>query len=222
MNIKTFFKKHSDVLPMGVLLLLASLFIFSPLFVKTAQANPDTFCTTSSTSGATSSPAYLAFGTSLATTTLYASRGCSDDVYGAKMYTLLNQFIASTSNSTFVIQQEYAHGVNGVDCVANPTGCDWYAGTFTTINDYATSTGVIGTLDFAPIPNFVYDFASSTVGGIGTGMRGPNNLNNRDTKVLMFPAPTQYSRWIISLKTVTASNGAYWGMVIGKKEIGER
>lgn len=218
-KIKSIISQYKFLVPVLMLAVLLSAFVFV-LPTKTAKANPDTFCFSSSTTS-TSTPNFMTPGT--ATTTIYASKGCADEMYGTKMYSLLNSFIASSSVTTYSIVQEFSQGSAGVNCIDTPNACDWYSATFNTVMNMSTSTiGATGLVDIAPVPAYIYDFASSTIGGLAGGQLGPTGGNNRSTKVLQFPALSRYSRWVVSLNIVANGNGAYHGAVIGKKEIGDR
>lgn len=213
------FKKHFERNSFIAFIAIMCFFIIASVFVpalkaKVASAMPDTFCLSTS-SGATSSPAYMTPGT--ATTTLYASGGCADSVYGAKQYALAVQFTGSSTASTLQVRQEFAQAPYGVNCIATPNACDWYAGTFSSMNNYGTTTISSTGIDMSVIPVYSWKFASSTIAGLA-----PASNNNRDMKILTFPGLTQYTRFVFTMAQVANGNGAVYAQVIGKKEMGER
>lgn len=187
------------------------------LFGGMVFASPSYFSpgvtTVTSNSTATTSPGFMTPGTATTTSNVY-------DAYAdntgnkADAAVLLTQFTASSTSSVLNITIEYAQG-NGVDCVSNPNGCDWYQnnlGNFGGLNIASTSTSVNNTINVVPVQTFTWTFASTTTGG--AAVTGPIN---RVGKAILIPTPARYTRAVYSCG-IGGTNCAVYGHIVPTKQ----
>lgn len=202
---KSFIKNIKGIALSSLFILIAGFVLIPPLV---AHANPDQFCV-QAMPGASTTPVNITPGN--ATTTFTINSSCTNSIYGLKSGALLVQFTASSSVSTLQVNEEYSQD-----------GVDWYQGTVNTFDiRNATSTdsvtsGGITTFNAAAVPQYVWKFASSTPAG-----QAPLITDNLTTRAIPVTFPTQYVRFIFSMKIQANGNGAVWAQFVGKKEIGE-
>lgn len=192
--------KENNVLWAGVV--LAAMAVIGVLFsgFSAAHANPIDMNVVQS-AAATTTLVYMTPGT--ATTTI-AYDSFNGDSNGSDSAVLLTQFTASSTSSILGIRLEYSQGVTGVDCVASPTVCDWYADN---LNALATtsSTNTITTSG-----TFSWTFASTSQAAAAVSA-----TNNIGLKATIIPVPTRYVR---AIYTITGANGAVWKSIVAKKQ----
>lgn len=174
-------------------------------FAVVAKANPLDLITSNVT--ATSTVAYMTGGTAT-TTYVYDTYANSADQNAIDKAAMLVQFTASSTASKLNWSYEYSTGVNGVDCAATPTACDWYADTFTLAVN-ATNTQQY---NFTANNAGAWNFASSSQGGAALAAG-----NNRALKVLWVPTPTRYTRVVFSVPS-GATNGGVWATFAAQKQ----
>lgn len=191
---------------------VAILFCVSLIHAVPVHANPNAF-TRKQSASATTTLAYMTPGTATTTAIIDCQQGGSSS-FGCDSGALMLQFTASSTSSTLLVNEEYAQGISGVDCVATPNACDWYEGNQSVINGLATTTLTASgnAYDITGVPQFSFKFASSTIGGIGISTT--NNLANR---LITFQSPTRYIRFVFSLK-LAGANGAVWWDIVTKKQ----
>lgn len=184
-------------------ILRSGLFVFALLaVVSTAHASPSQFMQ-KAVSFATTSPAYITPG--LATSTL--AMDTAPGGYALNSLTLLVQQTSSSTPGILNIDFEYSPDL-GVDCVAIPTGCDWYKPVPTATTSPTFSLSVLS--------SYSWTFASSSQGRANVGANA-----NRDFRLFSIQSPTRYIRSIFTVPIGSANVGA-WAMFSGTKEIGER
>lgn len=185
-------------------------FLFS--FAHITHANPSGF-TRKQSATATTTVTYMTPGTATTTAIIDCQIGGSSS-FGCDSGALLVNFLASTTASNLLINEEYSQGIAGIDCVANPGLCDWYESDQTVINNVSTTTQISGGVgyDIGGVPQFSWKFASSTIGGIPLLATG-----NLASRLIAFQSPTRYIRFVFSLKLGGANGAIYWD-VVSKKE----
>lgn len=174
------------------------------LLATVAEANPSYFMRLNSgvTSTATTSVSYMTPGTG--TTTKYADLGVNG-AGGADGAVFTEEFLGSSTGATLNTSLEYAQGGNGLDCIATPSSCDWFA---SGLSDLATTTYAqsIGTAQTFTLP-----FASTTQGAAaGSG-------DGRILRVLTVRTPMRYVRAVMTLP-IGSTNGAVWGEFVAKRQ----
>lgn len=188
---------------MGAIFALA--FVAATGYAVVARANPLDLITSNVT--ATSTIAYMTGGTAT-TTYVYDSYGNSSDQNAIDKAALLVQFTASSTASKLNWTYEFSTGVNGVDCAATPTACDWYADTFALAVN-ATNTQQY---NFTGNNSGVWTFASSSQGGATISAS-----SNRALKVLWVPTPTRYTRVVFTVPA-GATNAGVWATFAAQKQ----
>lgn len=155
------------------------------------------------TAVATTTRSVMSAGT--ATTTLYCDAGASgtNQAYDSAVLTIDMNASSTLSNLNWFY--EYSQGVNGVDCTATPTACDWYADSITS---QATSTSNSAV---AVANSYSWKFASTTQGGAAGSL-------DRGLKVVNVPTPTRYIRVVFTLP-VGSLNANIWASLVSKKQL---
>lgn len=193
-----------------IYIIISVLIIGLGIFTLTVKANPLFFPPTVQSASATTTLTYMTAGT--ATTTLvFDTYNASSGVFTPTLSdALLIQFTGSSTGSLLKINLEYSHGYNGVECVSNPTGCDWYEDPAPSGSGYATTTKPF---DLGQVNQFSLAYASSTptLGGIGATSINPAK------RILSVKSPTRYVRAIFTLP-VGSTNGAIWAQFVPLKE----
>jgi hypothetical protein len=165
----------------------------------TAQANPSTFANATSTAAATTTLRYMTPGTATSTTPVYDAYEqtfAGGSVAKADYAGLLVQLTSSSSVTVLNATVEYSHD-----------GIDWYRNFVIDPNQTGTTTAPV--FGIANPFSFRWQFATSTVGGIGLG------TSNRSTAALLIPTPFRFTRVVFSL---TGGNAAVWAQLIPIKE----
>lgn len=181
---------------------IAAIVVLGFLRINTASANPSQIIASNTT--ATTTLSYMTTGT--ATTTYYMDAQDDGGSVADTAVFLLN-FVGSSTASSINIAYEYAQDNSGLDCVNNPTKCEWYADVLNFPN--ATTTPSIAPLTATRV--FSLPYASTTVGGIGgTG-------NSRNTRILTVLTPSRYVRAVITMP-LASLNGAVWGNFLRKRQ----
>lgn len=170
-----------------------------------ARANPLDLGSSNNT--ATSTVAYMTGGTATTTYT-YDTYAGSSDQNAADKIAMLVQFTASSTASKLNWTYEFSAGGAGLDCVASPTSCDWYADTFA-LGVNATNTQLF---NFTANNSGAWNFASSSQGGASVSAS-----SNRGLKVLWVPTPTRYTRVVFSVPA-GATNGGVWATFANQKQ----
>lgn len=197
------------------ILITAFAFITYATNINKANANPQGYIRKVS-AAATTTLFYMTPGT--ATTTAIVDCGLANaSATGCDMGALLVMFNASSSVSTLIINQEYSQGVAGnsdVNCVTTPDSCDWYEANTSFVNSAATTT-ITGAnpFDLTTVPQFSFDFASSTAGG-----KPVSTTNNFAGRIITIQSPVRYTRFVFSLKSLTNGNGAVYWETVNKKQ----
>src|SRR5215207_850826 len=166
----------------------------------TAQANPSYFGVGTTTSAATSSPAFMTPGTGTSTTPVfdsYAQTLNGGVTSKADVVGLLVQLTGSSTATILNATVEYSQD-----------GIDWYRNFVIDPNQTGTSTAPV--FNIANPFSFSFKFASSTVGGGAVA-----STSNRSTAALLIPTPFRYTRVVFSL---TGAAGAVWAQLVPIKE----
>lgn len=186
-------------------------------------ANPSYFIASTSTSSATTSPAWMAptVSTNNGTSTLafdsYAAApgGVISNLTKVSQASLLVQFAASSTVGVLNIAFEYSNGVSGVDCVATPLSCDWYKDSLLDNNSRSTTTAPASITQSNTLS---WQFASSSTGGaaVGAGL-------GTSTRAILVATPTRYVRAIFWMSPLAANspNGNVWAQFTPVKERAE-
>lgn len=204
----------SKIVIIAVAVMFFAIAIFS--YATKTHANPSGYIRKTSATASTTLT-FMTPGT--ATTSAVIDCGLANaSATGCDGGALLVAFTSSSSVSTLLINQEFSQGVAGntsIDCVATPTACDWYQSNQTFISSFASTTlaASVGQVDVALIPQYNWDFASTSVGGAAV-------LTNNNLGTTMIPviSPTRYTRFVFSLKVLTNGNGAVYWETVFKKE----
>lgn len=159
-------------------------FAASTVFVNTVQ--------TSSNPVATSTIVYMTPGTATTTLTYDSYPSGVSATNGAALFL---QVTASSTATKYLINEEYSQD-----------GIDWYQGTFSSLNGYATTT--IPT-NISQIPQWIWTYASST-----PGLGAVTASVNTDARMIHIQTPTRFIRVII---TMTGANGAIWAQLVPQK-----
>ena len=164
----------------------ATLTIFALVFVlhsQNALANPSTLLPTAMTAAATTTPSFMTPGTG--TTTLaydaYAAVNGNQNLAVDKA-ALEIQFTASSTLSVLQWNYEYADRMDGVDCTAAGTNCNWYS---ENLNLYSLATTSPSTIDASSYNIYSWKYASSTLG---------SSQPATALKILFVPTPTRFFR----------------------------
>lgn len=181
--------------------------------VTKVNANPSAFIRKQSAAASTTL-VFMTPGTATTTAIIDCQIG-GISAWGCESGALMTQFTASSSVSTLLINQEFAQGTSGIDCVATPNLCDWYEGNQGVVNGLSTTTLTASgnAYDISGVPQYSFKFASSTVGGIGLSA-----TNNLATRLITFQSPTRYTRFVFSLKIQANGNGAVYWDIVAKKQ----
>lgn len=178
-------------------------------------ANTSFFASSASTSTATTTPTYLVSSSAIATTTLPVydsteSTGTNQVNTGQNWaqdtQSLEIQFTASSTSSVLGWYYEYADGLDGVNCAAVSTNCDWYSDSLVA-KSASTTPGTSLTLN----NSYTWTFASTTVGGTGA-------TGNRSMKIVTVPTPTRYTRVVFYCTSAATANCAVWARFLPKKQ----
>lgn len=165
----------------------------------TAHANPSTFAVGTSTSAASTSPAYMTPGAATSTTPVYdayAQAFSGGATFKTDFAGLLVQF--SASSTATVLNQSVEYSQDGID---------WY-------RNFVLDPKQMGTTTMALVLNNPFStswqFASSSVGGAAVA-----STSKRSTATMLIPTPFRYTRIVYSL---TGGNGAVWAQLVPIKE----
>jgi hypothetical protein len=169
--------------------------IVSSFGVAKINANPSYFALSSSTSTATTTPAYMTPGTATSTLSFDSQVGIAQSVDSA---ILAIQFTGSSTESTLFTQLEYSQN-----------GIDWFLD-----RQYANGTS---SQVFNLNQQNIYSFkvGTTTTGGLP----GAPSIATTTTAVINVRTPMRYVRAVFTLPQVTERfNGAVWAQFIGKRE----
>lgn len=162
------------------------------------------FAPGTSTSAATSTPAYMTPGNATSTITYNTYSNTSDPLAGvsgttpanaANFVTLLGAFTGSSTNAVLKITPEYSQD-----------GIDWYKG-YGILVPISTTT---------PNPTYAYSYVDSiTFPYASTTSNGATGTQAVDRFAIKVPVPTKNIRFVVSL---TGANGSFWGQVVPSKQ----
>ncbi len=175
--------------------------LFGLGWAEPVHANPSTFAISTSTSAATTSPAYLTAGLSTSTLPVYDAYTQTLNggaTFKADFAGLLIQLAASSTATVLSANVEYSNN-----------GIDWYRNFAIDPNQPATTTAPVFKLG-NPF-SMSWTFASSTMGG--TGLTNANSATS--TAAVLIPTPFRYTRVWFGL---SGGNGAIWAQLIPIKE----
>lgn len=180
-----------------------------------AHANSSYFSIYAKTATATSTLVYQTPGTAT-TTLIYDSYQCqtagssycnttgsnevgTQNFMAADLATLLLQFTASSTSSKLNVALEYSDD-----------GIDWYQASPASIPlGYASTTLPVS---LTPVPQYVWAFASSTLGGAGVV-----STNQIDTRAIPVETPVRYIRAVFTC-ALGGANCAVWAEFVPKKQ----
>jgi len=181
----------------------AALLGLSVLVMAGTAAASVYFAPGTTTSAATSTPAFMTPGTATSTLTYNTYTGTnvatatpsgSVAPTAATSVTLLGAFTGSSTVSTLKITPEYSQD-----------GIDWYQG-YGILVKTSTST---------PNPTYAYSYVDSiNVPYASTTSNGSASTQAVDRFAITVPVPTKNIRFVVSL---TGANGAFWGQVVPAK-----
>lgn len=192
-------KTVSIILPFVFVAIFGMLFIASQV-----RANPSQIIETKSAS-ATSTIAFMSPGAATTTVIMDAQ---DDGGAIADLAAFAIQFTGSSTLSIINIAFEYAHDVNGLDCVNNPNKCDWYADELNFPNASTTPS----TIPLNTARLYSLTFASSTLGGGAIAAS-----STRTSRIINVPTPSRYVRAVITVP-IGSLNGAVWSEFLRKRE----
>lgn len=183
-------------------------------FAMKAGANPSGFYqsyinTAPGVAGniATTSVVYMTPGT--ATSTIYWDSSLSGaSAQGSESAALTVQLTGSSTATVLQMNQEFAQGASGVNCVATPGNCDWYQLSPTGLNGYATTTIP---MTFDQVAQLTWKTSTSSPAGLGVAG------TNVDTRIVMIQTPTKYTRVVFTLK-IGGANASVWADIVAKKQ----
>lgn len=189
--------------------LLALIIASITIGVTTVKANPLFFPQTKSTATATTTINYMTAGT--ATTTLVYDSYTSGNPTGVLKGALLLQVVASSTNTTIRVNQEFSQGPeDGVtDCLVTPTACDWYQDSGSFSPNYSTSSRPF---DLSVVNQYSLNFASSTA-----GLGAVSAQSGTTTRAISVNVPTRYTRFIFTIP-VGSQAGGVWAKFVPVKE----